>query len=235
MRFVSPRASIKGHLEDEVVVLGETLIGARSIIGENVIIGYPTKTKIRSIISAEPFNIQRYDSISDGAKIGEECTIRSGTVIYELATLEDRVETGHNVLVREGSHVGEGTLLGSSTKLDGRVEIGRNVSIQSNGYLPHLTVIKDGVFIAPNVCFTNDPYPKSERLAGTVVEKNAIICANSTILPDLRIGENAVVGAGAVVTSDVPPDSVVIGNPARFLMKRGEYDKKREEWERSKE
>jgi len=233
MKFVSPRAMVKGSLEDEVVVLGETQIGPRSIIGKNVIIGYPTKNKIKSIISAIPFDVQRYDLISGGAKIGEDCIIRSGTVVYELAVLEDRVETGHNVLVREGSFVGEGTLLGSSTKLDGRVEVGRNVSIQSNVYLPHLTVIKDGVFIAPNVCFTNDPYPKSRRLAGTVVEKNAIICANSTILPSLRIGENVVVGAGSVVTSDVSSGSVVVGNPARFLMERDEYDKKKEKWEES--
>ncbi len=235
MKFISSRAVVKGLLEDEAVVLGETTIGARSIIGRNVIIGYPTKSKIKPIISIEPFNIQRYDSISKGAKIGEDCIIRSGAVIYELAVLEDKVETGHNVLIREGTHVGEGTLLGSSTKLDGRVEVGKNVSIQSNVYLPHLTVIKDEVFIAPNVCFTNDPYPKSKRLAGTVVEKNAIICANSTILPGLRIGENAVIGAGSVVTRDVQPDSVVVGNPARFLMKREEFDKKKEKWERSKE
>ncbi len=235
MKFVSSRAVIKGNLEDEAIVLGETLIGERSIVGRNVIIGYPTRSKIKSLISTEPFNIQMYDSISRGAEIGEDCIIRSGTIIYELTALEDRVETGHNVLIREGSHVGEGTLLGSSTKLDGRVEVGKNVSIQSNVYLPHLTVIKDGVFIAPNACFTNDPYPRSKRLAGTLVEKNAIICANSTILPGLKIGENAIVGAGSVATGDVPPDSVVIGSPARFLMKRQDFDEKRKKWEASEE
>lgn len=235
MRFISPRAAIDGRLEDDAVVLGETRIGIRSIIGRNVVIGYPTKSKVKSIISAESFGIQRYDSISEGTKIGEDCIIRSGTVIYELATLQDKVETGHNVLIREGSFVEEGTLIGSSTQLDGTVKVGRNVSIQSNVYLPHLTIVRDGVFIAPNVCFTNDPYPKSKRLAETVIQRNAVICANSTILPGLEIGEKAVIGAGSVVTRDVSPRSVVAGNPAKFLMKREEFDQKREKWEESEE
>lgn len=235
MKFVSPRAVIKGYLEDEAVVLGETVIGAKSLIGSTVMIGYPTRSKIKSVISAKSLNFEVYDSLSSGSKIGEDCVIRSGTIIYELAILGDRVETGHNVLIREGSQVDEGSLIGSSAKLDGKVEIGKNVSIQSNAYLPHLTVIRDGVFIAPNVCFTNDPYPKSKRLAGTLVKKNATIGANSTILPDLEIGENAVVGAGSVVTHDIPPDSVVIGSPARFLMKRQDFDEKRKKWEASEE
>jgi len=235
MRFVSPQASVKGQLEDEAVILGKTLIGSRSIIGKNVVIGYPIRSKVKSLISDHIVNILEYDLISEGAKIGEDSIIRSGTVIYESAILNDRVETGHNVLIREGSHVREGSLIGSSTILDGRVEVGLNVSIQSNVYLPHLTVIGDRVFIAPEVCLTNDPYPKSKRLVGTVVEKDAIIGANSTILPGLRIGENAVVGAGSVVTSDVPPNSVVVGNPARFLMRREEYDTKRQKWERPEE
>jgi len=231
MKSISPRAVIKGYLEDEAVVLGETVIGARSLIGSTVIVGYPARSKIKSAIFSKSLNFEMYDSLSDGSKIGEDCIIRSGTIIYELAILEDRVETGHNVLIRESSYVGEGSLIGSSAKLDGKVEIGKNVSIQSNAYLPHLTVIKDGVFIAPNVCFTNDPYPKSKRLAGTLVEKNAIISANSTILPDLEIGENAVVGAGSVVTKNVPSNTVVVGNPARFFMRRDEFDEKKKKWE----
>ncbi|MFQ6095431.1 MAG: acyltransferase, partial [Candidatus Bathyarchaeia archaeon] len=75
--------------------------------------------------------------------------------------------------------------------------------------------------------------PKSNRLAETIVEENAIVCANSTILPGLRIGERAVVGAGSVVTRDVPAGWVVVGSPARFLMSREDFDRKREMWEAS--
>jgi acetyltransferase-like isoleucine patch superfamily enzyme len=233
MRFVSSRAKVNGYLEGDIVILGATLIGEASIIGRNVTVGYPTRKKIKSLVSAKSFDIRKCDSVSEGSEIGKRCIIRSGSVIYELAVLGDGVETGHNVLIREVSSVGQGSLIGSSTMLDGKVTVGKNVSVQSNVYLPHLTVIEDGVFIAPNVCLTNDPYPHSSRLAGTVVDENAIICANSTILPGLTIGEAAVVGAGSVVTKDVPSRSVVVGSPARFLMSREDFDRKKEMWEGS--
>ncbi|MCW4020939.1 MAG: N-acetyltransferase [Candidatus Bathyarchaeota archaeon] len=226
--FVSRKAQVDGHFEGDAIILGETVIGSGTLIGKEVIVGYPVEKTLRSFAFSRPFNIKKYDALSKGAKIGEDCIIRSGTVIYETATLGNKVRTGHNVLVREGSVVGEETLIGSSVKLDGAVKIGRRVQIQSNAYLPHLTIIEDDVFIAPNVCFTNDPYPQSKRLAGVVAERNSIICANATLIAGVKIGKNAVVGAGAVVTKDVPPDSVVLGNPARFHMTRKEFDEKRE-------
>ena len=233
MRFVSSRATVKGQLEDDVVIFGSSIIGAGTLIGRNVTIGYPSKVKIKSLISSRLFDIKECDLVSEGAKIGRNCIIRSGSIIYELVVLGDEVETGHNVLIREGSSIGEGSLIGSFTILDGKVTIGKNVSIQSNVYLPHLTIIKDEVFIAPNVCFTNDPYPRSSKLTGTVVERESIICANSTILPGLKIGEKAVIAAGSIVTRDVPPGSVVAGNPARFMMNREDFERKRKMWEES--
>ncbi len=231
MTFVSSHATVKGYLEGDIVVLGRTLVGEASIIGRNVTLGYPSRKKIKSLVYMKSLDIRECDSLSEGSEIGEACIIRSGSVIYELAVVGDGVETGHNVLIREGSSVGQGSLIGSSTILDGKVNVGRNVSVQSNVYLPHMTVIEEGAFIAPNVCFTNDPYPQSKRLVGTVVHQKAIICANSTVLPGLKIGEAAVVGAGSVVTRDVPSDSVVVGNPARFLMSREDFDRKKEIWE----
>jgi len=229
--FVSPKAQVNGYIEKDAVVLGLTVIGSGTLIEKNVIVGYPVEKTLRSFAFSRLFDIKEYDAFSKGAKIGKNCIVRSGTVIYETTTLGDKVRTGHNVLIREGSSIGEETLIGSSTKLDGTVKIGRRVKIQSNAYLPHLTVIEDNVFIAPNVCFTNDIYPQSRHLIGVTVEKNSIICANATIIAGVKIGKNAVVGAGAVVTKNVPPGSVVLGNPARVHTTREKFNEKRDAWE----
>ena len=231
MSFISPKASVKGVVEGNVTILGPSVIGVGTILGENVIVGYPVRTSVKSLDLKKTPVIEEYDSVSRGAEVGDDCIIRSGTIIYETAKLANNVETGHNVLIREGSEVGEGSRIGSSTKLDGSVIVGRNVSIQSNAYLPHLTRVGDNVFIAPNVCFTNDPYPQSGRMIGVIVEDDAIICANATILAGVRIGRGAVVGAGAVVTRDVPEETVVIGNPARPYINRMEYEKRKRRWQ----
>jgi acetyltransferase-like isoleucine patch superfamily enzyme len=228
--YISKKAKNEGFIEKGAVILGETSIGVGTLIGKNVIIGYPSEKSLRTLKLPNEFDPNSYDAVSKGSKIGRNCIIRSGAIIYESVELGNNVKTGHNILIREGSTVDDGTLVGSSSKLDGAVKVGKDVKIQSNAYLPHLTVIEDGVFIAPNVCFTNDPYPQSERLFGVFVERDAVICANATLLAGVRIGKSAVVGAGAVVTREVTPESVVVGNPARFLMTRKEYEEKKSIW-----
>lgn len=235
MHFVSPKARVKGFLEGENVVLGSSIIGADSLIGRNVIVGYPVRKSLQSSKFSKDFGIEKLDEVSRGTKIGRNCIIRSGTVIYEDASIGNQVETGHNVLIREGSVIGDKTRIGTSTQLDGTVKIGRNVSIQSNVYLPHLTVIEDNAFLAPCVVITNDPYPPSQRRIGITVEKEAVIGANAIIIARVRIGEGSVVSAGAIVTKDVPPRKVVMGAPARVYATREEYDIKKAKWERSEE
>ena len=230
MNFVSSRTKMKGFFEGDNIVLGPSMIGAGSLIGRNVIIGYPVKKSLLSFNFSSEFEIEKFDKISRGAKIGRNCIIRSGTVIYEDVTFGNWVETGHNVLVREGSSIGDKTRIGSSTQLDGAVTIGSNVSVQSNAYLPHLTVIEENAFLAPSVVLTNDRYPPSQRLTGIVIGKGAVIGANACIVAQAKIGEGAVVSAGAVVTKDVPPFTVVKGAPAGIYETRKEYDKKRDEW-----
>jgi acetyltransferase-like isoleucine patch superfamily enzyme len=231
--FISQKAEVKGYVDNNSVILGNSVIGPGTLIDMGVMIGYLIEKKFKSLLPLSSFDLKKIDSLSKGAVVGSNCIIRSGSVVYETAIIGNDVRTGHNVLIREGSIIGEKTLIGSSTILDGAVNIGRGVNIQSNVYLPNLTVIEDEVFIAPNVCFSNDRYPQSKSLNGVIVEKNAIVCANATLVAGIRIGENAVVGAGAVVTKDVKPNSVVIGNAAHFYINREEYDEKKRVFEES--
>jgi len=235
MHFVSSKAKIKGFFESEGVVLGPSTVAGKTVIGKDVVIGYPSKQSLQGVAVSKNFGIETLEEASKGASIGRNCYIRSGTVIYEDVVLGDYIQTGHNVLIRSGSVVGDRTLVGSSVKLDGAVKVGRNVSIQSNVYLPHHTVVEDNVFLAPHVVVTNDPYPQSKRLIGIVVEKGAVVGANAVIVARVKIGRDSVVAAGAIVTHDVPADKVVAGAPAKVVASRKEYDKKRARWEKAEE
>jgi acetyltransferase-like isoleucine patch superfamily enzyme len=232
MHYVSRKARVEGFLEGDCVILGPSIVGSKSVLGLNVMLGYPVRKKIHSFRFSRNFSVEEFDKVSAGAQIGDNCIIRSGTIIYENAKLGNHVETGHNVLVREGSTIGDKTRIGSSSQLDGSVSIGKNVSIQSNVYLPHLSTIKDDVFLGPNVVVTNDPYPPSKRRQGVIIEEGAAIGASACIIVPAKIGKNSIVAAGAVVTVDVPSSTVVLGVPARPYITRGEYDRKKGRWEK---
>ncbi|MEM2763652.1 MAG: DapH/DapD/GlmU-related protein, partial [Sulfolobales archaeon] len=147
--------------------------------------------------------------------------------------LHDEVELGHNVLIREGTVVNAKTKIGTGTIVDGHTTIGNNSNIQSGVYIPISTKIGNRVFIGPRAVITNDRYPPSKRIVETIIEDDAVIGANSTIVAGVRIGRRAVVAAGAVVTKDVDSDTVVAGVPAKPIMKRDEYEARKKRYEES--
>lgn len=124
-------------------------------------------------------------------------------------------------VVLEGATIGTNCNLCAHTLVEGDVVIGDNVTIKSGVYIWAGTRIEDDVFIGPNATFTNDPMPRSKvypsAFSGIVVRKGASIGANATLLPGINIGQYAMVGAGAVVTRDVPDRAVVVGNPAKII------------------
>ena len=145
--------------------------------------------------------IHPFAHVSNGAKIG------SGTKVWI------------NAQIREKTEIGENCIISKDTYIDVNVKIGNNCKIQNGVSIYQGVTIEDDVFIGPNACFTNDKVPRafndSWQIAKTLVKKGASIGANATIVCGVTIGEYAMVAAGSVVTKDVEPYSLVMGNPAK--------------------
>lgn len=124
-------------------------------------------------------------------------------------------------VIFDGAVIGENCNICAHTLVENGVTIGNNVTVKSGVYLWEGTVVADDVFIGPNATFTNDAMPRSkvypEAFSGISIKQGASIGANATLLPGVTIGREAMVGAGAVVVSDVPDYAVVVGNPAKVI------------------
>ncbi|MHC3437929.1 acyltransferase [Natrialbaceae archaeon A-gly3] len=157
-----------------------------------------------------------YGDFEAPTRIGDDATIRAGTIVYGDVTIGDDFSTGHDALVREGTVIGDDVLVGTKTVIDGETTIGSHVSLQTNVYVPTETTIEDNVFVGPGAVLTNDAYPirTEANLVGPTLEAGASVGANATLLPGVTVGENAFVAAGAVVVEDVPPNTLAVGAPA---------------------
>jgi acetyltransferase-like isoleucine patch superfamily enzyme len=151
--------------------------------------------------------------------LGRDAILRSGTVLYSGSRIGARFQTGHHVVVREECEIGDDVSVWSNSVIDYGCRIGDRVKIHSNCYLAQYTEILDNAFLAPGVTVANDLYPGQEesarRMSGPLVGAGAQIGVNVTLLPFVRIGDGCLVGAGSVVTHDLPPEVVAFGNPAR--------------------
>jgi UDP-2-acetamido-3-amino-2,3-dideoxy-glucuronate N-acetyltransferase len=145
---------------------------------------------------------------------------------HDAAIIEtDRIGAGTRIWafvhILPGAVIGSDCNICDHTFIENDVVIGNNVTVKCGVQLWDGVRLEDDVFVGPNAAFTNDPFPRSgqqlERYPNTVVRRGASIGANATILPGLTIGQNVMVGAGAVVTKDVPPNAVVQGNPAQLV------------------
>src|SRR5881394_1967233 len=151
-------------------------------------------------------------------RIGRGARIRIGSVIYAEVEIGDGFETGHNTVVREQNRLGHDCAIWNNSTIDYGCVIGDRVRIHGNVYIAQFTTLEDDVFLAPGVTIANDPHPICTKcMQGPTIRRGARIGVNVTLLPLITIGENALVGAGSVVTSDVPAGMLVAGNPARVI------------------
>ena len=158
--------------------------------------------------------------------IGDECLIRSHTVIYSGTIIGNKCQTGHGVLIRENNKIGNNVSIGSHSTIECDIIIEDNVRIHSNVFISEYTKLEEYAWIGPNVVMTNAYHPLcskvKECLKGPLIKKHAIIGANSTILPYVTIGEGAFIGAGSVVTKNIPDGVVALGVPAKIKKKTKE-------------
>lgn len=156
----------------------------------------------------------------------QKTRLMSGSIIHATARIAVGVTVWHGAQIAKGAVVGSNTTIGNNVYIDANVIVGKNCKIQSGAALFRGVEVGDGVFIGPHVCFTNDKTPRAVdplgklkkaggwKIRKTKVERGVSIGANTTILPGVTIHKYAMVGAGSVITKDVPAFALVYGNPA---------------------
>ena len=179
----------------------ELRVGDGLVADDGVTLGYPSsRSAARALVH------------------GPGARLRSGTVLYAGAEIGSGFQSGHHVIVREDTRIGDQVAVWSNTVVDYGCVVGDRVKIHCNCYVAQLTELEDDVFLAPGVSIANDLFPgraeSAAAMAGPLIRAGAQIGVNTTILPYVTIGAGAIVGAGSVVTRDIPPGTVAYGNPA---------------------
>jgi len=194
------------------------VISGSSVIDPGVLIGKDARV--------EDYCLVRSGSQPDEVTvIGPRAVLRAFTVIGPGNRIGANFQTGTRATLRERNTIGDDVSIGTATVIEHHVTVGHGVRVHSQAFVPEYTTLEDGCWIGPNAVLTNARFPQSpgakDQLEGPTICSHARIGANVTVLPGVRVGERALVGAGSVVTRDVPPGAIVVGNPARKI---GEVD-----------
>ena len=178
------------------------IIGEGAIIDPDVTLGY------------------RYQAGCGPTRIGKNCVLKKGTIIYGDVTIGDNFQSVHYAVIRAMVKIGDHCSLLNHSTIEGIVRIGDGVRIMSQVYIPSRTWFGNHIFVGPGVTFLNGRYPlrrePMETPRGATIEDDVMIGGGCTILPGITIGERSFIAAGAVVTKDIPPRSFVVGVPGRI-------------------
>lgn len=196
------------------VVHAGVRVGAGCLIEDLVVLGKRPRLRKGSSAAAATAELSQLE-------LRDEVTVCCGAVLYAGAVVGAHSIIGDQAQVREGSRIGERTVVGRGSCVDFNATVGDRVSIQTAVYVTSWALVEDDVFLGPGVLMTNDNtmgrHPRGERLDAPVVRRAARVGGGTVLVPGVEIGEEAFVGAGAVVTRDVGPKEVVVGLPARVV------------------
>jgi len=199
---------------NNVVLYGGTRVGRGVRIDDNVVIG---KQPMRAALST-----LKVEEALPPAEVGDECIIGTSVVIYAGCRLGRKVLVADLATIRENVKVGDFTIVGRGVAIENLCEVGSRVKLETGCYITARSIIEDLCFVAPMVTTSNDNFlgrteERFKHTKGPHLRRGARVGANAVLLPGIVVGEDAVVGAGAVAVRDVPAYKVVVGVPAKVL------------------
>jgi acetyltransferase-like isoleucine patch superfamily enzyme len=201
------------EIHPSAIVYPGTVLGEGVKVLENAVVGKQPSLSPRSTAKREPLA---------PTEIGDGTIVSTGAIVFAGSKIGARVILGDQSCVRERVTVGDDVVLGRGSLIENDSTVGARTKIQAEAYVTAYSTLEDDVFIAPCVVTTNDNFMgRTEKrhglIKGPTIRRGARVGGGAILLPGIEIGEEAFVGAGAVVTKDVPPRKLVIGSPARVL------------------
>jgi acetyltransferase-like isoleucine patch superfamily enzyme len=204
---------LNGFVHPSAIVYPGTVLGEGVKVLENAVVGKQPSLSPRSTTKREPL---------EPTRIGDGTTVSTGAIVFAGTTIGARVILGDQSCVRERVTIGDDVVVGRGSLVENDTTIGALTKIQADAYITAYSTLEDNVFIAPCVVTTNDNYmgrteKRFAELKGPTIRRGARVGGGAILCPGVEIGEEAFVGAGAVVTKNVPARKLVVGNPARVL------------------
>jgi acetyltransferase-like isoleucine patch superfamily enzyme len=204
---------VPAEIHATAIVYPGTVLGEGVRVLEGAVVGKQPVLSPRSTAKREPL---------PPAELGPGTIVSTGAIVFAGTTLGARVIVGDQACVRERCAIGDDVVIGRGSLVENDTTIGALTKIQADAYITAYSTLEEHVFIAPCVVTTNDNFMgrterRHELVKGPTIRRGARIGGGAILCPGIEVGEEAFVGAGAVVTKDVPPRVVVVGNPARVL------------------